>query len=448
MNQPVLLSNLGVFGITLISVLLSPVALADALPQRLTAADFLPHSETEAKLGQLLFYDKILSGNKNISCGTCHHHEFFGSDGLSLGIGEGGVGLGPERTGGDGASRIKRRIPRNAPALWNLGAKEIKVLFHDGRLTRSDLYGNGFNSPAEERLPGGLSGLLAAQALFPLTARFEMAGDPEENSVARAAFDRIDHVWPIITKRIQANREYVEAFINAFEHINAAGDIQIVDVANALGAFIALEWQSYDSPFDGYLAGDPDALSPAQKRGMDLFYGAAGCSTCHSGSLLSDQKFHALALPPYGPGRTRLFDPLPRDMGHLNESDDLVDRYRFRTPSLRNVELTGPYGHNGAYRDLSRMIKHHLNPLDALSQWSMSDASMPDVPWLVASDLLIQQDVREMLRYKRKVDIETRTLDEANIADLVEFLHALTGDSVRKTPFGRPDAVPSGLIVD
>ena len=422
--------------------------LADTLPQRLTADDFLPQNKTEAKLGQLLFYDKILSGNKNISCGTCHHHEFFGSDGLSLGIGEGGVGLGPERTGGTGASRIKRRIPRNAPALWNLGAKEIKVLFHDGRLTPSDLYDSGFNSPAEERLPDGLSGLLAAQAMFPLTARFEMAGDPEENSVARASFDRIDHVWPIITKRIQATPEYVDAFINAFDHIDAAGDIHIVDIANALGAFIGLEWQSFDSPFDDYLEGNSNALSPAQTRGMKLFYGEAGCSACHSGPLLTDQKFHALALPPYGPGRTRLFDLLPRDMGHLNESDDSLDRYRFRTPSLRNVELTGPYGHNGAYRELTRMVEHHLNPLDALSRWTMADASMPDVPWLVASDLLVQDDVREMLRYKNKVDIKARALEQQAIADLVEFLHALTGKTVRETPLGRPDAVPSGLSVD
>jgi len=201
--------------------------------------------------------------------------------------------------------------------------------------------------------------------------------------------------------------------------------------------FIGLEWQSFDSSFDDYLAGNSNAMSPAQTRGMRLFYGEAGCSACHSGPLLTDQKFHALALPPYGPGRTRLFDLLPRDMGHLNESDDLLDRYRFRTPSLRNVELTGPYGHNGAYRELTRMVEHHLNPLDALSRWTMADASMPDVPWLVASDLLIQDDVREMLR-----------LEPQAISDLVEFLHALTGKTVRETPLGRPDVVPSGLSVD
>ena len=78
-------------------------------------------------MGSLLFYDKILSGNQNISCGTCHHHDFGGSDGLSLGVGEGGEGLGPKRNAGIGLNRIKKRVPRNAPGLWNLGAKEIKL---------------------------------------------------------------------------------------------------------------------------------------------------------------------------------------------------------------------------------------------------------------------------------------------------------------------------------
>ena len=66
------------------------------LPKPLTLDDFITFDQRQAKLGQLLFYDKILSGNQNISCGTCHHHSLGGSDGLSLGIGEGGSGVGPK----------------------------------------------------------------------------------------------------------------------------------------------------------------------------------------------------------------------------------------------------------------------------------------------------------------------------------------------------------------
>jgi len=430
-------------------MLSAPVVQAtDNLPRPLTAEDFPPQNERQAKLGQLLFYDKILSGNKNISCGTCHHHKHFGSDGLSLGIGEGGVGVGPDRVAGEGSSRIKRRIPRNAPALWNLGSNEIKTLFLDGRLSRSDDYDTGFNSPAEERLPVGLSGLLAAQALFPLASRTEMAGDPEENAVARAAFDRIDHVWPIITKRIKAIAEYVRLFIDAFDHIDGERDIHIIDIANALAAFQSLEWQSYDSRFDAFLGGNHDALSSIEHQGLKLFYGEAGCSTCHAGKLLSDQQFHAIGLPVFGPGRTRIHDPIPRDTGRLAESDELEDSYRFRTPALRNVQFTGPYGHNGAYRSLEQMIKHHLDPERSRARWQRSDAVLPDVSWLNETDFILLQDKREMQRYNQKLDIERVSISDAQLSAIVSFLKTLTGTSIKKTRFGVPTSVPSGLAVD
>ena len=424
------------------------VAYAIELPDRLGEDDFVVQSEQQVKLGQLLFYDKILSGNKNISCATCHHPKHFGGDGLSLGIGEGGTGIGPERLAGEGASRIKRRIPRHAPSLWNLGAKEVNILFHDGRLSLSDDYGNGFNSPAAERLPSGLSGLLAAQALFPLASRFEMAGDPEENSVARAAFDRIDHVWPIITQRVQAIQGYEKHFVEAFEHVSKAGDISIVDIANALAAFQAVEWQSYDSRFDQYLAGKRDALDEHEARGMQLFYGEASCGECHSGKLLTDQKFHALQLPVFGPGRTRSHDPMPRDTGRLSESDAIEDSYRFRTPSLRNVELTSPYGHNGAYRSLAKMIKHHVDPDAANASWRLSDAKLPDIDWINPTDFIITQDKREMARYRHYSDVQIRALSDQQVDSLVAFLQTLTGQGAENTPLGIPETVPSGLPVD
>jgi len=418
------------------------------LPPPLTADDFELQNAAQVKLGQLLFYDKILSGNKNISCGTCHHHTHFGTDGLSLGIGEGGTGVALERVPGENDTRIKRRIPRNAPALWNLGAKDIEVLFHDGRLSFSDDYGTGFNSPADERLPDGLSGILAAQAMFPLTSRFEMAGDPEENSVARASFDRIDHVWPIIVKRIQAVNEYEALFVDAFDHVNNSRDISIVDIANALAAFQASEWQSFDSPFDEYLAGDKSALNDDELAGMELFFGSAGCSDCHSGKLLSDQQFHALGLPVFGPGRTRAHDPIPRDTGRMGESDQLEDSYRFRTPALRNVEFTGPYGHNGAYKSLKRMIQHHLDPVNSRQTWQRQDAQLPDVAWLNDTDRILIHDKREMARYDAKLDIVPQELSDVQVDQLVAFMKALSGASVDDPPLGIPQSVPSRLAVD
>ena len=421
-------------------------AAANPLPTPLTDADYHEFSNQRAALGQLLFYDKILSGNKNISCGTCHHHRFGTADGLSLGIGEGGVGVGPDRTAGVGDARIKKRIPRNASALWNLGAKIFTVLFHDGRLAIADDYDNGFNSPAEEWLPTGLETVLGAQAIFPMTAQFEMAGNPKENEVAGAVHDRIDYVWPILAKRVRTIPEYGDLFVASFDTVENADEVTIAHVGEALAAFIAIEFKSNDAPFDDYLKGDVSALTAAQQRGVDLFYGKAGCADCHSGPLLTDQKFHALMVPPFGPGRTRRFDPFVRDVGRMGETDDLADAYRFRTPSLRNVALTGPYGHNGAFPTLESMVRHHLNPRQSLANWDRAQANLPNVPWLQSIDFLVWDDALEMARYQRKLDITPVALRDDEIADIVAFLGSLTGRN--HFPFGVPETVPSGLVVD
>ena len=346
--------HFGLLFFILFALTAQPSLEAETLPAPLLESDYHEFSEERAKIGQFLFYDKILSGNQNISCGTCHHPRFGGGDGLSLGIGEGGEGVGPERLPGFGEAKIKKRIPRNASALWNLGAKDFTVLFHDGRLSISDDYNNNFNSPAEEWLPEGLETVLGTQALFPLTAQFEMAGNPKENEVAGAVHDRIDYVWPILAKRVRSLPKYGEMFVDVFEDVDTAEQVTIAHIGEALAAFIALEFESRDSPFDDYLAGDTQALDTAQKEGMALFYGKAECASCHAGPLLTDQKFHALAVPPFGPGRTRRFDPYVRDVGRMAETDRLEDAYRFRTPSLRNVALTAPYGHNGAIKRLYR----------------------------------------------------------------------------------------------
>lgn len=434
--------------VLLLLFLVAGPAVASPFPEPLTDSNYHSFSPARAKIGQLLFYDKILSGNLNISCGTCHHHRFGGADGLSLGIGEGGVGVGPARNAGTGDMRIKKRVPRNASALWNLGAKAFTVLFHDGRLALADDFDNGFNTPAEEWLPHGLETVLGTQAIFPMTAQFEMAGNPKENEVAGALHDRIDAVWPILAKRVRVIPEYGDMFVETFDNVNSAEDVTISHIGEALAAFIALEFKSNDSPFDAFIAGDEMALTARQQQGAALFYGKGGCAECHSGPLLTDQKFHALAIPPFGPGRTRRFDPYTRDVGRMGETDDLADAYRFRTPSLRNVALTGPYGHNGAYPTLEGIIRHHLDPLAAFERWRPEMANLPAAPWLEAIDFVVWKDRLEMNRLRRRVDIAPRQLSDDEVAALVDFMDALTGRSARSLPLGVPEHVPSGLPVD
>lgn len=423
-------------------------AFATDLPRPLSMDDFITVDLAQAKLGQSLFYDRILSGNRNIACSTCHHPDLGTADGLSLGIGEGGEGLGPNRTPGTGDDQIRKRIPRNAPGLWNLGARDLSVMFHDGRLTAEDTYENGFNSPAQEWLPEGLDNLLAAQAIFPLVAQFEMAGNPRENEVAGAVHNRIDYAWPILTDRVRHIPAYAEMFVQAFPHIDAATDITIADIANSLSAFIIHEWTSFDSPFDAYLAGDATALSTLQQDGLALFYGEAGCASCHNGPLLSDHDFHAIGVPPFGPGRTRPFDPMLRDVGRMSKSDRLEDAYAFRTPMLRNVALTAPYGHNGAYPTLEGIVRHHLDPRSGFDNWTLEKAALVSVPWLEKADFMVWRDTREIARQRAAITLEPTPLRDAEVAAIVDFLGALTGKTAMDGKLGVPASVLSGLPMD
>ncbi len=247
--------------------------------------------------GQSLFFDKLLSGNRNISCATCHHPLTGTGDGLSLPVGEGGLGLGPTRDTGSGRDAVHERVPRNAPALFNLGAREFRVMFHDGRLMEDSRHPSGFQSPAGDDLPPGLDNALAAQAMFPVTSGAEMAGQPGENPIADAAaagkLAGPDGVWEQLARRLRDIPEYVALFKQAYpDEITESEDISFVHAANAIAAFEADFWRSDDSPFDRFLRGKRGAMSPSAIWGMGLFYGKAGCHSCHGGVFQTDHGFH------------------------------------------------------------------------------------------------------------------------------------------------------------
>ena len=197
-----------------------------AIPQAVVDADYYENSRPspqKVELGRLLFFDKILSGNRNISCATCHHPEHGTSDGLALPLGEGARGLGPERRPGTTmAEAVHGRVPRNSPALFNLGAREFTHLFHDGRVSvdPGQNYEGGFITPAKWKLPPGLDNPLAAQAMFPPTSAEEMAGQKGENPIADAA--ALNNaagpggVWELLARRLQAEPRYVKLFQAAF----------------------------------------------------------------------------------------------------------------------------------------------------------------------------------------------------------------------------------------
>ena len=244
-----------------------PAMAAQEIPLQVADSDFRSHSPEKVELGRLLMFDKILSGNQNISCGTCHHALTDTGDGLSLPVGEGGFGLGKSRNAGG----IEERVPRNAPPVFNLGAHEFQVLFHDGRVSVDPEFPSGCKTPAGENLPEGLENVLACQAMFPVTSNAEMAGGDGENPIgtAAAAGDLIS-VWEQLAVRLQSNPEYVKLFKKAFGI--RTDEISYVHAANAIAAFEGTNWRADNSPFDRYLRGDVNAMSANAVEGMKLFY--------------------------------------------------------------------------------------------------------------------------------------------------------------------------------
>ncbi len=194
----------------------------------------------KVELGRLLFFDKVLSGNLNISCASCHHSLTDTGDGLSLPVGEGGRGLGVTRDTGVGRDAVHERVPRNAPPVFNLGAREFRRMFHDGRVEVDPSHRSGFRSPAGDDLPAGLDNVLAVQAMFPVTSGAEMAGQAGENPVADAAasgdLTGPHGVWAQLAERLRGIDEYAERFTRAYG-LSGPADITFVHAANAIAAF-------------------------------------------------------------------------------------------------------------------------------------------------------------------------------------------------------------------
>lgn len=418
-------------------------AVAGPLPA--PATGFASHDPEIVKLGQLLFYDPILSGNRAVSCATCHHPRFGTSDGLSLGIGDGGKGLGPDRRP-DPANLPEQRIPRNAPALFNLGAAEFTSLFHDGRLEADPSRPSGIRTPLGADMEAGFDSVLAAQAMFPVLAPDEMAGHYSENDIARAVrmgfLTGPEGAWAKLAARVAAIPEYRQRFDAV---LGAGQPITFTAIANAIAAFVAEEWRADDSPFDRFLR-DGVPLPAQAARGMALFYGKAGCDGCHSGPFQTDQAFHAIAMPQIGPGKAARFERHHRDIGRMRVTGDPADAYRFRTPSLRNVALTAPYGHDGAYATLQAVVRHHLDPVAALQAYDPRQAILPDGPF--GDDFWVSARADEMAAIAAANELSPIELSEEEIADLLAFLRALTDASGAKGRLGVPDRVPSGLPVD
>jgi len=215
---------------------------------------------------------------------------------------------------------------RNSPTLFNIAFQ--KSLFHDGR-----------------------SHSLEEQALFPMMSAFEMNQNLD-----------------FVEEEIRSMPEYVEAFRAVF-----GAEVTRERMAMALAAF-QRTIVSVNSPLDRFLGGDKKALSPAARKGYDLFMGKGKCAECHDGVNLADDKFYALNVPENEAqekdprvAATRRFVAkvshyddylnLKEDPGRYLVTKDKKDWKAFRTPTLREIAKTGPYMHNGIFESLDQVIE-------------------------------------------------------------------------------------------
>lgn len=419
---------------------------AQQLPAPVQDAAYSVTDLSEAKLGQLLFYDPILSGNLQTACATCHHPALGTSDAVSLSFGDGGIGMGPKRVA-DPKNIPEERIPRNSPTLFNLGADEFKVLFHDGRLEADPTQPAGIRTPMGGDMLAGFTSILSAQTMFPVLSRDEMAGSFDENDVGRLVRQGIitgeGGAWDVLSRRVAAIPEYAVQFKAIYPDVTAPDDIAFTDISNAIAAFVAYEWRSDTAPFDGVLRGEVTLDGPAL-NGLELFYGSAGCSICHAGPFLTDHQFHAMGAPQIGPGKSATFQDHNRDDGRFRVTGREQDRYAFRTPSLRNIALSGPYGHAGAHSDLSDFIADHSDPVRGLQGWDQSKAVLPA---FTHDDFAVMNDANQVQQIANAVVAQPVTLNEDDVAAITAFLDTLTDPISISGRLGVPDAVPSGLAV-
>ncbi|HMO60130.1 MAG TPA: cytochrome c peroxidase [Roseiflexaceae bacterium] len=311
-----------------------------------------------ADLGRLLWFDSILGLNDDNSCAGCHAPQagFGDTQSIAIGIENNGI-VGPNRSG----PRNMRRTPMVINSaffprqMWNSRFVALSGNPFDNRA--------GFLFPEPEGTSLSYQPhLLVAQAFIPPTERTEMTGF--------AFVGNSDAIRAEVVRRLNANAEYRRLFGRIYPEVRNSAPITYDMLAAALAEFqFSLTFAT--APIDRYAAGDRGALTLDEKRGALLFFGRAGCVTCHSvagdsNEMFSDFQDHVIGVPQIAPALTNnAFDGpgADEDFGKEQLTGDPADRYRFRTSPLRNVAVQPTFMHNGAFTSLEAAIQHHLNAL-------------------------------------------------------------------------------------
>lgn len=315
------------------------------IPEAAIFPDSNPYSDAKRDLGEFLFWDPILSGRMNVSCATCHHPDHGWADGRRFSVGVDGAGLGPARSG-------SFETPFHSPSVLNVAFTGI----------RDTDPGPGFVS-------GGYFWDLRADTLE------DQAIQPIRNELEMRSSDFLeDEIMPEIVQRLSLIPEYEALFSAAFADPDPISE---TNIAAALATY-QRTLITQRTRFDAFLDGDESALTPAEIIGLNKFING-GCTNCHSGPMLADNVIDAAR-----PVQT--------------------DKPAVRTPTMRNVELTAPYLHDGSRATL----------LDAIAL------------------------------YEDREDLDV-VLEDDDFGDIERFLKTLTDRSFpRQVPVYVPSQLPVG----
>ena len=282
--------------------------------------------------------------------------------------------------------------------------------------------------------------------MFPVVNRREMRGDAGDrdvfgnpNELAQLGDSQFTEIWQGVMGRLLAIPEYVGMFAVAFPS-TPPGQLGFQHAATAIAAFQMGAFTRTNSPFDRYLERDDAALTVEEKRGARLFFGDARCSSCHNGPFLGGRDFANTGAPQLGPG---VGTEAPLDHGRGAVIGNEFYRFAFRVTPLRNVELTAPYFHDGAYPTLEAVVRHYSNVADALRTFDVSQLA-PSLRDTYHGDDATIASVLKTLDFRVRAPLD---LTEDEIRDLVAFLKALTDPTARDLSGLVPASVPSGLPV-
>jgi cytochrome c peroxidase len=363
---------------------------------------------------------------------TCHLPQFATGDDRHLSIGQGARGLGPDRVHPQGIF-----IPRNAPPAFNLAA--MQHLFWDGRVEVGQ-HGQ-INTPAGDQVTRRMQrvfefGPVSAIGLFPVGNRDEMRAY-KGNELAAIDDANNPAIWDGLMHRLGQIPEYRRMFERAYPG-QRFRDMTFAHASNAIGGFLVDQLTFDNTPWDKFLAGKDNALTPKQLAGAQTFM-SIKCSLCHNGSTFSDEKFHDVAVAQFGPGKGN-GPSLRDDFGRMNITGDETEKYRFRTSPLRNVELSAPYGHDGAITNLREFIAHYSESDKKLLAYDPMQLDPSLRPTLLpnSADIIAQRDTI----------IIGVVLTDSIVNALTDYMSALTDDRARNLSFVTPRRVPSGLRVD